>query len=132
MTTDIRMEAAKVWMTAIGNTDITVLNANVSPPGSLVDPYDTGSVSFPEEVIHLTADFMAAGYVVFSPNDEKSFKRYPSPSHWQMPAEKANDPEFIKKTTQQIIDNVEIVEFSEIPQSTLNTIAGLVKRKENN
>ena len=128
MNHDKCMEAARVWMTSVGNTDITVLNVTVIPSGSPVNQYDEGSVNYPEPVIALTADFMAAGSVIFASVDENSFKKYPTPSHWQMPKEKAEDPEFIRKITQEIIDNAEIVEFKDIDQPTLNTISGLVKR----
>lgn len=130
MIQDKRMEAAKVWMTSVGNPDITVLNVTVCPVGTPVNPYDDGSVNYPEPVIMLTADFMAAGFVVFASVDENRFKKYPAPSHWQMPKEKANDPDFIRKITQDIIDNAEIVEFKDINKPTLNAISGVVKRTD--
>lgn len=128
MNQDKCMEAARVWMTSVGNADITTLNVTVCPAGTPVDHYDNGSVDYPEPVIMLTADYMAAGFVVFASIDENKFKKYPAPSHWQMPKEKAEDPDFIRKITQDIIDNAEIVEFKDIDKPTLNTISGLVKK----
>ncbi|MFD1899137.1 hypothetical protein GQR36_01575 [Enterococcus termitis] len=89
---DDQIEYARVWLTMIG-VKPSELHINKIPAGSPIDMYDAGSVGYPTDVISLSGAAMADGSVIYSSNHNGTITVYPVPSHWQMSAENANDPE---------------------------------------
>ncbi len=67
------------------------------PAGTPIDPYDAGSVGYPKDVVMLTGKYGYQGILVYSSNHDGTITSYPVPSHWQIPADQASDPAFIKK-----------------------------------
>jgi hypothetical protein len=105
---DDQIEYARVWLTMIG-VKPSELHINKISAGSPIDMYDAGSVGYPTDVISLSGAAMADGSVVYSSNHNGTITVYPVPSHWQMSAENANDPEKIRALTQGILDQARVV-----------------------
>ncbi|MGG5341246.1 hypothetical protein [Enterococcus sp. AZ192] len=105
---DDQIEYARVWLTLIG-VKPSELHIEKIPAGSPIDIYDAGSVGYPTDVISLSGAAMADGSVVYSSNHNGTITVYPVPSHWQMTAENANDPEKIRQLTQGILDQARVV-----------------------
>ena len=125
---DLQIEYARVWLAVKGNTfkdasgdfELHVIHY---PAGTPIDPYDAGSVGYPKDVVMLTGKYGYQGILVYSSNHDGTITSYPVPSHWQMPADPASDPAFIKKTTQEIIDHASVVV---IPTGNSNDVKQLI------
>ncbi|MEI5993040.1 hypothetical protein [Candidatus Enterococcus mansonii] len=105
---DDQIEYARVWLTVIG-VKPSELNAKTIPAGTPINQYDKGSATYPTDVIILYGGYSAEGQIVYSSNRNGTINVYPVPSHWQIGAENANNPEFVAKMTQDILDNVRLV-----------------------
>ncbi|ALS00055.1 hypothetical protein ATZ33_01240 [Enterococcus silesiacus] len=105
---DDQIEYARVWLTLIG-VKPSELHIDKIAAGSPIDFYDKGSVGYPTDVISLSGAAMADGNVTYSSNHNGTITVYPVPSHWQMTAENANDPEKIRQLTQNILDQARVV-----------------------
>lgn len=125
---DLQIEYARVWLAVKGNTfkdasgdfELHVIHY---PAGTPIDPYDAGSVGYPKDVVMLTGKYGYQGILVYSSNHDGTITSYPVPSHWQIPADQASDPAFIKKTTQEIIDHASVVA---IPTGNPNDVKQLI------
>ncbi|MBO0480886.1 hypothetical protein [Candidatus Enterococcus courvalinii] len=108
---DLQIEYARVWLTFMGAAmpDDFELHVHLSPAGQPIDPYDNGSLTYPTETVTLSGKYSYQGLVVYASNHDGTVTRYPTPSHWQMPADKANDPEAIRALTQNILDRATVV-----------------------
>lgn len=105
---DDQIEYARVWLTLIG-VKPSELNAKTIAAGTPLDQYDKGSVTYPTDVIILYGGYSAEGQIVYTSNRNGTINVYPVPSHWQIGAEVANDPEKVRALTQDILDNVRTV-----------------------
>lgn len=105
---DDQIEYARVWLTLIG-VKPSELNAKTITAGTPLNPYDKGSVTYPTDAIMLYGGYSAEGQIVYTSNRNGTINVYPVPSHWQIGAEVANDPEKVRALTQDILDNVRVV-----------------------
>lgn len=105
---DDQIEYARVWLTLIG-VKPSELNAKTITAGTSLNPYDKGSVTYPTDAIMLYGGYSAEGQIVYTSNRNGTINVYPVPSHWQIGAEVANDPEKVRALTQDILDNVRVV-----------------------
>ncbi|MGX7244338.1 hypothetical protein ACWOC1_05760 [Enterococcus quebecensis] len=105
---DDQIEYARVWLTMIG-VKPTELRVRKESAGSPINPYDVGGATYPAEVTVLYGAISAEGQIVYTSNHNGTINVYPVPSHWQIGAENAKNPEFVRKMTQDILDNVKVV-----------------------
>ncbi|WP_169402851.1 hypothetical protein [Enterococcus haemoperoxidus] len=105
---DDQIEYARVWLTLIG-VKPSELNAKTITAGTPLDSYDKGSATYPTDAIILYGGYSAEGQIVCTSNRNGTINVYPVPSHWQIGAEIANDPEKVRALTQDILDNVRVV-----------------------
>ncbi|MGX7265903.1 hypothetical protein [Enterococcus crotali] len=105
---DDQIEYARVWLTLIG-VKPSELNAKTIAAGTPLNPYDKGSATYPTDAIMLYGGYSAEGQITYTSNRNGTINVYPVPSHWQIGAENANNPEFVAKMTQDILDNVRVV-----------------------
>ncbi|MBO0469708.1 hypothetical protein JZO66_04055 [Enterococcus sp. DIV0242_7C1] len=105
---DDQIEYARVWLTLIG-VKPSELHAKVIPAGTPLNPYDAGSVTYPTDAIMLYGGYSAEGQIVYTSNRNGTINVYPVPSHWQIGAEVANDPEKVRALTQGILDQARVV-----------------------
>lgn len=125
----LEIEYARVWLETMGYDDLEDesfrLQATIHPAGTPIDPYDKGSATFPVETTFL------GGYpregIVYSSNFNGTITVYPVPSHWQMPAEIASDPEEIHSMTQEILEDAYDVS---IPTGNPEIVRELIERIE--
>ncbi|MDA3974392.1 hypothetical protein PF023_10060 [Enterococcus thailandicus] len=108
---DLQIEYARVWLTFMGSNipDDFELHVQLSPAGQPIDPYDNGSLTYPTETVTLSGKYSYQGLVVYASNHDGTVTRYPTPSHWQMPADQASDPEAIRALTQNVLDQATVV-----------------------
>lgn len=108
---DLQIEYARVWLTFMSTaiSDDFELHVHLNPAGQPIDPYDNGSLTYPSETVTLSGKYSYQGLVVYVSNHDGTVTRYPTPSHWQMPADKASDPEAIRALTQNILDQATVV-----------------------
>ncbi|MDT2846593.1 hypothetical protein [Enterococcus thailandicus] len=108
---DLQIEYARVWLTFMGAAipDDFELHVHLSPAGQPIDPYDNGSLTYPTETVTLSGKYSYQGLVVYASNHDGTVTRYPTPSHWQMSADQASDPEAIRALTQNVLDQATVV-----------------------
>ncbi|BCB04044.1 hypothetical protein [Bacillus sp. KH172YL63] len=97
---------ARVWMEVTGNRDVGELHVSRHSAEEQMNPYDDGSVAYPEDVIVLSGSISADGIVTYSGNGDGTINVYPIPSHWPSPAQIEGS---MKDYTKTIIEEAELV-----------------------
>ena len=105
---DDQIEHTRVWLTLIG-VKPSELNAKTITAETPLNPYDKGSATYPTDAIMLYGSYSAERQIVYTSNRNGMINVYLVPSHWQIGAEVANDPEKVRALTQDILDNVQVV-----------------------
>jgi hypothetical protein len=105
---DDQIEFARVWLKVIGSKP-SELNVKRIPAGTPINQYDKGSLGYPADAVMLYGSYAAEGQVVYTSNHNGTINLYPVPSHWQMPAEIANNPDKIREMTQKIVNEMKVV-----------------------
>src|SRR5690606_41389108 len=94
---------ARVWMQLGPNQEIDGLYVQQIPEGSLLNPDDDTSASYPEAVIQLAGSRLVDGSVTYSGNGDGTVNVYNVPLRWD--GEYPAGEEFYA----DIIDNTELV-----------------------
>lgn len=104
------IEYARVWLEVVDNKGIDRLKVSHISKGESVGQYESKSVKYPENVVHLFTDFLAGGNVFYSSNGDGSINLYDVPTRWPTPEQlKEERNQTMEEYTQIIIDNPEKV-----------------------
>lgn len=106
------IEYARVWLEVVDNKGIDTLKVSHISEGESVGQYESKSVKYPENVVHLFTDFLAGGNVYYSSNGDGSINLYDVPTRWLSPEQlKEERNQTMEEYTQSIIDNPEKVKI---------------------
>ncbi|AZB41743.1 hypothetical protein CEF21_05185 [Bacillus sp. FJAT-42376] len=98
-----QIEYARVWLQLGPNQEIDELNVHLLSAGTPLNPDDSTSAAYPEDVIQLAGSRLADGSVTYRGNGDGTINVYNVPLRWdgQYPAG--------KKFYEEIIDNTKLV-----------------------
>ncbi|WP_338780134.1 hypothetical protein [Metabacillus sp. FJAT-52054] len=101
-----KIEYARVWLQLGPNQEIDELNVHLLPAGTPLNPDDSTSAAYPEDVIQLAGSRLADGSVTYSGNGNGTINVYNVPLRWdgQYPAGKKFYEEIINTTKLVSID----------------------------
>ncbi|MGO3733339.1 MAG: hypothetical protein ACTJHC_09205 [Vagococcus sp.] len=127
---DDEIEYARVWLeirsTEALNDDAGFeLNVRTIKKGEPVNPFHEGTVNWPFDVTVLSGKFSYQSTIAYRSNHDGSVTTYPLPSHWHYTQEEQNDTEFIKKMSQEILDDFTIVPISPGDPETIERLIKL-------
>lgn len=77
-----QIEFARVWLQLGFNQEIDELNAQRIPSGTLINPNDHTSTSYPVDVIQLAGSRLVDGSVTYSGNGDGTINVYNVPLRW--------------------------------------------------
>lgn len=100
------IEYARIWLQLGPNQDIDELNVQHIPAGTPLNPNDTTSGSYPEDVIQLAGSRLVDGSITYSGNDDGTINIYNVPLRWdgKYPAGEKFYKEIIENTKQVYIN----------------------------
>lgn len=101
-----KIEYARVWLQVIGNQETNEIKVHHIKAGDPVNSHDETSVNYPEDVIHLSGDFLGSGNIVYSGNGDGTINIYNIPSHWY---EEITENQSMEDYTNDLINNTETV-----------------------
>lgn len=127
---DDEIEYARVWLeirsTGALNDDAGFeLNVRTIKKGEPINPFHEGTVNWPFDVTVLSGKFSYQSTIAYRSNHDGSVTTYPLPSHWHYTEEEQNDTEFIKKMSQEILDDFTIVPTSPGDPETIERLIKL-------
>ncbi|WP_404456775.1 hypothetical protein [Oceanobacillus kapialis] len=105
-----QIEYARVWLELGPNQDIDELNVHHIPAGSLINPNDETSATYPEDVIQLAGSRLVDGSVTYSGNGDGTINVYNVPLRWDS-SDAEVDEDFMKEYTEKIIEETELVKI---------------------
>jgi hypothetical protein len=100
------IEYARIWLQLGPNQDIDELNVLLIPAGTPLNPNDTTSGSYPEDVIQLAGSRLVDGSITYSGNGDGTINIYNVPLRWdgKYPAGEKFYKEIIENTKQAYIN----------------------------
>lgn len=100
------IEYARIWLQLGPNQDIDELNVQHIPAGTPLNPNDTTSGSYPEDVIQLAGSRLVDGSITYSGNGDGTINIYNVPLRWdgKYPAGEKFYKEIIENTKQVYIN----------------------------
>ncbi|XPD22924.1 hypothetical protein ABN702_17995 [Bacillus haimaensis] len=104
-----QIEYARVWLLLGPNQEIDELNAHLIPAGTPINPNDDTSANYPEDVIQLAGSRLVDGSVTYSGNGDGTINVYNVPLRWETNVPDDLDENYMKKLTESIIENTELV-----------------------
>ncbi len=97
------IEYARVWLQLGSNQDIDALYVTHILAGTLLNPDDETSISYPEDVIQLAGSRLVDGSVTYSSNEDGTINVYKVPLRWDVKIPAG------EKFYKDIIENTELV-----------------------
>lgn len=97
------IEYARIWLQLGPNQDIDALYVTHISAGTLLNPDDETSVSYPEDVIQLAGSRLVDGFVTYSSNGDGTINVYKVPLRWDVKIPAG------EKFYKDIIENTELV-----------------------
>lgn len=100
------IEYARIWLQLGSNQDIDELNVQHISAGTPLNPNDTTSGSYPEDVIQLSGSRLVDGSITYSGNGDGTINIYNVPLRWdgRYPAGEKFYKEIIENTKQVYIN----------------------------
>ncbi|MFD2922180.1 hypothetical protein [Halobacillus naozhouensis] len=113
------IEYARVWLELGVIEDVDELNVRHIPAGTLLNPEDETSASYPEDVIQLAGSRLVAGSVTYSGNGDGTINVYNVPLRWdgKNPAGEKFYTGIIENTKQVPIDQSDDEKIIELIKS---------------
>ena len=101
-----QIEYARVWLKLGANQEIDGLYVQHIPAGTLINPNDDTSASYPEDVIQLAGSRLVDGSVTYSGNGDGTINVYNVPLRWDgsYPAGEKFYTDIIKNTKLVYVD----------------------------
>lgn len=116
------IEYARVWLQLGPNQDIDALYVTHILAGTLLNPDDETSVSYPEDVIQLAGSRLVDGFVTYSSNGDGTINVYKVPLRWDVKIPAG------EKFYKDIIENTELVY---VDPGEDNKVIQLIKKIKN-
>lgn len=105
-----QIEYARVWLLLGENKVVDELNVTKIPAGTLINPNDKTSTTYPIDVIQLAGSRLVDGSVTYSSNGDGTIKVYNVPLRWETNVPEDLDKDYMKTYTQSIIDEAKAVD----------------------
>jgi hypothetical protein len=116
------IEYARVWLQLGPNQDIDALYVTHILAGTLLNPDDETSISYPEDVIQLAGSRLVDGSVTYSSNEDGTINVYKVPLRWDVKIPAG------EKFYKDIIENTELVY---VDPGEDNKVIQLIKKIKN-
>lgn len=116
------IEYARVWLQLGPNQDIDALYVTHISAGTLLNPDDETSISYPEDVIQLAGSRLVDGSVTYSSNEDGTINVYKVPLRWDVKIPAG------EKFYKDIIENTELVY---VDPDEDNKVIQLIKKIKN-
>ncbi len=116
------IEYARVWLQLGSNQDIDALYVTHILAGTLLNPDDETSISYPEDVIQLAGSRLVDGSVTYSSNEDGTINVYKVPLRWDVKIPAG------EKFYKDIIENTELVY---VDPGEDNKVIQLIKKIKN-
>lgn len=116
------IEYARVWLQLGPNQDIDALYVTHISAGTLLNPDDETSISYPEDVIQLAGSRLVDGSVTYSSNEDGTINVYKVPLRWDVKIPAG------EKFYKDIIENTELVY---VDPGEDNKVIQLIKKIKN-
>lgn len=118
-----QIEYARVWLAYGPNQAIDELDVLEIPAGTLINPNDQTSATYPKNTIQLSGSRLVDGVVTYSSNGNGTITLYNVPKRWDSVPDIHLEENYMKNYTQSLLDNAK---SASVPVSTAEKVEKLI------